>query len=345
MLRMIAAPVEELERRAVAVREKAGDLREGRGVGDLVAEVVRGESLVGGGTFPDARLPTAILRVRAGAAADRWLAALRAHTPPVVARSKRGWILLDLRTITSGRGDHRRRRAGGAGRSRGSRFVTARGRRAVFADRDGTIIEDRQYVADPADVSLIAGSAEALQQLRRLGFALVTVTNQSGIGRGLYTLGDYERVAAEVDRQLAEAGVVMDGTYFCPDAPGGDPETTCRKPSPVMYGIAASDLGLDCHALLFRGRQEERCSAGEGVRRHGDPAAYGTRERGGEGGWPRVPGSGRPGGRGGADRAARDPVTAFAGRRLPTPPARMVGQGTWRARVSRRVVDPFAAQG
>ena len=101
-LRMIAATVEELERRAVAVREQVRDLREGRGVGDLVAEVVRGESLVGGGTFPDARLPTAILRVRAGAAADRWLAALRAHTPPVVARSKRGWILLDLRTIHPG---------------------------------------------------------------------------------------------------------------------------------------------------------------------------------------------------------------------------------------------------
>ena len=101
-LRMIAAPVEELERRARAVRVLVGDLREGRGVGGLVAEVVRGESLVGGGTFPDARLPTAILRVRAGAAADRWLAALRAHTPPVVARSKRGWILLDFRTITPG---------------------------------------------------------------------------------------------------------------------------------------------------------------------------------------------------------------------------------------------------
>ena len=131
--------------------------------------------------------------------------------------------------------------------------MTARGRRAVFADRDGTIIEDRQYVADPADVSLIAGSAEALQQLRRLGFALVTVTNQSGIGRGLYTLGDYERVAAEVDRQLAEAGVVMDGTYFCPDAPGGDPETTCRKPSPVMYAVAANDLGLDTTRSYFVG--------------------------------------------------------------------------------------------
>ena len=131
--------------------------------------------------------------------------------------------------------------------------MTTRGRRAVFADRDGTIIEDHQYVADPADVSLIGGSAEALQRLRRMGFALVTVTNQSGIGRGLYTLGDYERVAAEVDRQLAEAGIVMDGTYFCPDAPGRPPETTCRKPSPLMYRTAAADLGLQTAGSYFVG--------------------------------------------------------------------------------------------
>ena len=223
--------------------------------------------------------------------------------------------------------------------------MTARGRRAVFADRDGTIIEDRQYVADPADVSLIAGSTEALKRLRRLGFALVTVTNQSGIGRGLYTLGDYERVAAEVDRQLAEAGVVMDGTHFCPDAPGGDPETTCRKPSPVMYAVAANDLGLDTTRSYFVGDKRSDVLPAKAFGGTGILLRTGTRERGGEGGWPRVPGSGRPGGRGGADRAARDPVTAFAGRRLPTPPARMVGQARGGPGSPAGSLTPFAAQG
>lgn len=126
-------------------------------------------------------------------------------------------------------------------------------RRAVFADRDGTIIEDHHYIADPARVTLLPGTADALLRLRELGFALVIVTNQSGIGRGLYTLADYHRVAAEVARQLAAAGVVMDGTYFCPDAPGGDPDTTCRKPSTVLYRRAAADLGLETAGSYYIG--------------------------------------------------------------------------------------------
>ncbi len=123
----------------------------------------------------------------------------------------------------------------------------------MFADRDGTIIEDRHYIADPADVALIPGSPEALIRLRALGFALVVVTNQSGIGRGLYTLADYRRVAAETDRQLARAGVTVDATYFCTDAPGGHPETTCRKPSPLLYRQAARDLGLTLAGSYYIG--------------------------------------------------------------------------------------------
>lgn len=117
-------------------------------------------------------------------------------------------------------------------------------RRAVFVDRDGTIIQERHYLADPNGVSLIPGAPEALQRIRDMGLALVLVTNQSGIGRGLYTVDDYRRVAAEVERQLAQAGVVMDGVYFCPNRPSGDPATTCRKPSTLMHRTAARELGL-----------------------------------------------------------------------------------------------------
>jgi len=120
-------------------------------------------------------------------------------------------------------------------------------------DRDGTVIEERHYLADPGGVSLVPGVPEALLRLRELGFALVLVTNQTGIARGLYTLSDYRRVAAEVERQLAGAGIVMDGVYFCPDGPAEDPETTCRKPSPVMYRTAARELRLRTRGSYYVG--------------------------------------------------------------------------------------------
>ena len=102
VLRMIGAPVEELEGRAEALLERVAAQRTDRDVAPLAAEVSRGRSVVGGGTFPDARLATAVIEIDAGEAAERWMAALRAHDPPVVARSRQGRILFDLRTIAPG---------------------------------------------------------------------------------------------------------------------------------------------------------------------------------------------------------------------------------------------------
>ena len=99
VLRMIAAPVEELDSRARGLLAGVVGRRAARGAAPLEADVAPGESLVGGGTFPDARLPTAVLEIRAGDAAETWMAALRAHDPPVVARSRQGRIVIDLRTV------------------------------------------------------------------------------------------------------------------------------------------------------------------------------------------------------------------------------------------------------
>ena len=116
-------------------------------------------------------------------------------------------------------------------------------RPAVFLDRDGTLIEDREYLSDPAGVRLLPGVPEGLRRLREAGFALVVVTNQSGIGRGWMTDADYAAVAAEVDRQLAEYDIVFDAVYFCPARPdANDPD---RKPAPGMFLRAARELDID----------------------------------------------------------------------------------------------------
>ncbi len=125
---------------------------------------------------------------------------------------------------------------------------------AVFLDRDGTLIEDRDYLSDPSGVRLLPGAAEAVERLRRSGYRVVLVTNQSGIGRGYFTEEDYARVHRELRRQLAVAGTELDGSYHCPDAPPAGPgDETCRKPAPVLYRRAEGELGLDLRRSWFVG--------------------------------------------------------------------------------------------
>ena len=92
-------------------------------------------------------------------------------------------------------------------------------RPAVFLDRDGTLIEEVKYLADPEGVALIPGTVEALTLLRHAGFVLVVVTNQSGIARGLFGEEDYESVAGRLDELLADHGLSFDATHFCPHHP------------------------------------------------------------------------------------------------------------------------------
>lgn len=118
-------------------------------------------------------------------------------------------------------------------------------RRAVFVDRDGTIIVERSYLADPTRVTLVPGTVSALADLRRAGFALVTVTNQSGIAQGLYSEEHYHAVAARLAEVLAAAGVHVDRTQYCPHHPDVTGPCSCRKPGTGMYLRASSKLELD----------------------------------------------------------------------------------------------------
>jgi D-glycero-D-manno-heptose 1,7-bisphosphate phosphatase len=122
-------------------------------------------------------------------------------------------------------------------------MTTVERRPAVFLDRDGTLIEDSGYLFDPAAVVLLPGSAEALQRFKALGFVRIIVTNQSGIGRGLFTELDYLAVQDEFERRLSLEGGHVEATYFCPHTP--DDGCSCRKPGLKHYLDAAAAFGID----------------------------------------------------------------------------------------------------
>ena len=122
-------------------------------------------------------------------------------------------------------------------------------RPAVFLDRDGTIITSVHYLTDPELVRLIDGAAEAIRALGSAGYAIVVVSNQSAVGRGMLSVERLFEVHEAMCRQLAEEGARLDGFYFCPEVPASDDRTAVehpdRKPAPGMLLRAAVDLDLD----------------------------------------------------------------------------------------------------
>lgn len=136
--------------------------------------------------------------------------------------------------------------------------------RAVFVDRDGTLIHDADYCSDPKEVEIFPGVPQALQRLKKQGFKIIVITNQSGIGRGFFTLDQYRAVEAEVSRQVGDN--VIDATYFCPDVPGQPSE--CRKPAPGMIWQAAREHDVDLARSFFIGDKEidVECGRNAGVR-------------------------------------------------------------------------------
>ena len=123
---------------------------------------------------------------------------------------------------------------------------------AVFIDRDGTIIEDADYCSHPKQVKVLPGVPEALQSLKSRGFKLIVITNQSGIGRGFFTVDEYRSVESEVARQLGHG--LIDATYFCPDVPGQ--LSKYRKPSPGMIFEAQREHQIYLARSFFVGDKE-----------------------------------------------------------------------------------------
>ncbi len=130
--------------------------------------------------------------------------------------------------------------------------------RAVFLDRDGTINEEREYLHRVEDFAFIPGAPEAIRELRRAGFLVIVVTNQSGIGRGYYDEAALARLHAHMDNELALVGASVDAYYFCPHHPKhgiGDyrRECDCRKPLPGMLLTAAREWHVDLGASYLVG--------------------------------------------------------------------------------------------
>ena len=140
--------------------------------------------------------------------------------------------------------------------------------KAVFLDRDNTLIEDPGYLSDPSAVKLLPGVELALKSLVQAGYKLAVVTNQSGIARGLLTEEALEKIHAEMRRQLSEKDAHLDAIYYCPHHPEGTIEgyaieSELRKPKPGMLLQAAKELDLDLSQSWMVGDSPRDIEAGQ----------------------------------------------------------------------------------
>lgn len=139
-------------------------------------------------------------------------------------------------------------------------MTSQRNNRAVFLDRDGTIMEDSNYVGDVERVVLIPSAVGALKRLRDAGYKLFIITNQSGVGRGFFTREAVEQIHTHLDEQFGKAGVRFDGYYVCPHHP--EDNCDCRKPKPKFLLDAAREYGLDLARSFMIGDRASDIGAG-----------------------------------------------------------------------------------
>jgi D-glycero-D-manno-heptose 1,7-bisphosphate phosphatase len=132
----------------------------------------------------------------------------------------------------------------------------------LFLDRDGTLIENIDYLADPDRVHVYPGATTMLRAFRDAGFALAMVTNQSGIGRGLLTWDQYDAVAARVRDTLATDGVVLDVEVCCGHGPVEGQTCGWRKPAPGMFLEAIRELAIPTAGSLVVGDRFSDLEAG-----------------------------------------------------------------------------------
>jgi len=131
--------------------------------------------------------------------------------------------------------------------------------KALFLDRDGTINEEVHYLHRPEDFRFVPGIVELCRAAQTAGYAIIVITNQSGIARGYYTEADYRELTAHMEKQFAEQGVKITGVLHCPFLESSHPD---RKPNPGLFLQARDRWGLDMAGSLSLGDKERDVAAG-----------------------------------------------------------------------------------
>ncbi|PKU23527.1 D-glycero-beta-D-manno-heptose 1,7-bisphosphate 7-phosphatase [Telmatospirillum siberiense] len=136
-------------------------------------------------------------------------------------------------------------------------------RRFVLLDRDGTVNVECDYLSHPDQLVLLPGAGQGLRKLRRLGFGLVVLTNQSGVARGYFDLETVSRVHERLRAMLQDEGVTLDGIYLCPHGP--DDDCPCRKPRTGMVDQAVAEHGFDPRQAFMIGDKAVDVDLGHAV--------------------------------------------------------------------------------
>ena len=151
-----------------------------------------------------------------------------------------------------------------------TRIKGKRMKKAIFLDRDGTLNIDYGYVNEIDNFKFIDGAIDALRELKKMGYMLVLVTNQSGIARGYFSEEQFLQLTEWMDWSLAEQDVDLDGIYYCPHHPEGKGEykedCDCRKPKPGMLLQAIKELKIDPTQSIIVGDKVEDLKAGIGAK-------------------------------------------------------------------------------
>lgn len=125
--------------------------------------------------------------------------------------------------------------------------------RAVFFDRDGTLIEDRKFLSDPDGIAPLPNAASALRALNSADILVIVVTNQSGIARGFFTEEQYVLTAERLRDVFEHAGALIDAMYHCPHFPDISGPCECRKPGTLLHRRAAAEHGIDLARSAYVG--------------------------------------------------------------------------------------------